>query len=161
MSAHEPSQETWLSVLSKPVNIISAAKWGVIIGVAYYAVAVGTSALVNVLAGSGSIDVSKNPLPLLPTCIGLFAYVFALYVAGYMPATETSHIAPGMLGAVVMLVVARVLQSIYSPAPSSSGVGSAATQIISYLIFLAIALSLGYLGAFYGLKRNKRATPTA
>ncbi len=147
---------TWLARLSEPASIRSALTWGAIVAVVFYFVGTGIS-LLSIAASSGGLDATKNPLLILPACLGLFTFVCALYVAGYMPSAERGHVAPGMLGAVVMLVLSRILAAIYTPQgsvktpPTSFGV-----QIVSAVLGISVALALGWLGAFYGVKRNVR-----
>jgi hypothetical protein len=147
-------------------NAISAVKWGLIVSVAYYLIELGITALVNLILNVNN-DPTKNPLVLLPLCSGIFVYIFALYVAGYMPAAERGNVSAGIFGAALMYIISTILQKIYIPAantpaksaPTSTLISPIFAQLLGLLFALAIALGIGYLGAFYGVKRNSRTNP--
>lgn len=151
-----PPAPSIFAALTAPANLLSALKWGAIVGVAYYAVGLGLSLLSNALAANGS-DFTKNPVIVLPACLGVALPAVAIYVAGYMPGLERGRISPGILGAAITIIVARVLQAIYYP--NSGGptpASSLGVQIVALVLVLAIGLGLGYLGAFYGVKTSAR-----
>jgi cellobiose-specific phosphotransferase system component IIC len=155
LSARRP----WMAALAESSSLVSSVKWGAIVGVVYYLISVLVVYLTN-LALQPQSDVSKNPLPLLPLCLGIFSLVFALYVAGYLPAMERNHVAPGLVGAAVMLIVSRLLSQFFDPRVTTGAAnngGSLVVQILSLIITIAIYLLIGYLGAFYGVKRNTNA----
>ena len=141
-------------------NIISGVKWGALVGVAYYAIGLVISLLSVAAASNGGNDATKNPLLILPACLALFTVVFALYVAGYLPAMERGQIAPGLWGALAMIIVANLLQRIFTVGAIAASTGQAGIQIVSLLIDVVLVLLIGWLGAFYGVKRNARTAAT-
>ncbi len=142
-------------------SVVSALKWGAIVGVAYFVLAYLVALLSNVIVGFGN-NPTQNPSLVIPACLGLFVIVFALYVAGYLPAMERGQIGPGLLSTLVMLAISNILGKLINPAGKAiaGGAGSLTVQIVSFIVSVALAVGIGYLGAFYGVKRNARTTNT-
>lgn len=166
MSAYKPLPENparrpWLTVLADPANLLSALKWGAIVGVAYYLVSLLVIVIENALA-QGSANPAANLAFAVPLCVGVFAIIFGLYSAGYLAGRERLHVAPGVVSALVMVIVASILAKIYTP-----GVAQASTvkqpasalgaQIAGFIVYLAIVIGMGYLGGFYGVKNKLKA----
>lgn len=160
MSSPESSPpKSWQEVMT-PAAWISAGKWGMIIGVVYYLIGIGINILGGLALSSGP-DATKNPVVLLPICGGLFVLFLCIYGAGFMPAAEQQHIAPGIIGTLVMLLILRGLQFLYTPVLPGTANQTATSlpiQIVSALLALAAYLGIGWLGAFYGVKRSIRKT---
>ena len=153
-----PPSPTWTTHLSEPANIMSALKWGVIVAAAYIIVGTILTLLTNAIGNVGGNDVTKDPLLLIPSCLTIFAVTFGVYVAGYLPANERGNIATGVAGAIVMIVLITGENLIVGAIQGTqhTGVGALPTQIIGALLDLAIALAIGWVGAFYGVKRRAK-----
>lgn len=152
-----PPRATWLETLQAPGALISSLKWGALVGLVYYLIGVGLKLILN---GATNVDTSTTldaPL-VLGACSSVFVAVFALYVAGFLPSAETRTVAPGVVGAFIMLVVSKALS--YLPIGRSSTTGASGTiivQLVSFALFLGVAFGIAYLGAFYGVKRTVKA----
>lgn len=153
----------WLVALAEPASLISALKWGAGIGVAYYVLSLLLNLATNAIVGVNP-NLSQNLLAAVPSCLGIFALVFALYSAGNRAAVERMHIAPGLLGAVVMYLVSFALSKLYSPAvqavtsKTTTPASNLILQIVSFLLFVGVVVvGIGYVGAFYGLKNKLKA----
>lgn len=145
-----------LAQLTNPANLTSAAKWGAIVGVGYFIVAFGLDRLGNALAGLGPSS-ATNPSLLVPACLAIALPVFAIYIAGYMPGLECGQVVPGVLSAAIMIAVADLLQAIFRVgSQSATPAPSLGLRVVSLIFVLALALGLGCLGAFYGVKRGAR-----
>lgn len=166
-----PARRPWLAAMLEPASLLSAVKWGAIIGVGYYIVSL-LVVFVELALTRGGADPSQNLAFAVPLCVGIFAIVFALYAAGYQAGTERMHAVPGAMAAVVMVIISEILGRIYTPgvtaAPthSSGHVPAAATsplaaQIVAFVIYLAAVIGLGYLGGFYGVKNKLKGQAKA
>jgi hypothetical protein len=166
MSAYEPLPENparrpWLSVLIEPASLLSALKWGALIGVAYYIVSLIVIVIENALL-QGNANPAANLAFAVPLCVGVFAIIFALYSAGYLAGGERLHVAPGVLSALVMIIVASLLGKIYTPGVAQTSTvkqpaSSPVAQIAGFIVYLAIVIGIGYLGGFYGVKNKLKA----
>lgn len=159
-SAPLEERPNFLQQLTEANNLISAFKWGIIAAAAYYVLGILLNLLTNAILNVGA-DPTKNPLVLVPLCLSLFALVFAIYVAGYLPGMERGQVAPGVMSAGIMVLASNLLSRLFNPAPqSTTASGSLVTQIVALLFFIIVALGIGWLGAFYGVKRNARKATT-
>jgi hypothetical protein len=161
MSSNPPAR-SWLANLRDPANLTSALKWGVLVAVAYIIVGYLLNLLANAML-AGAPDLTKDPLPLLPLCLLVFASAIAIYIAGYMPAQERGNIATGLLGAVIMIVIAEITSLIIAPPVKSGGTGTTGLieQIVAILFLVAIGLSVGWIGAIQGVKRGAKTRAKA
>ena len=158
-----PTKHQWLTVIAEPTNVLSALKWGAITGVAYYAIGLLMNAATNAILGVND-NLSQNLLAAVPSCIGIFALIFGLYTAGNRAGIERMHVAPGVLSAVLMYIISAILGKVYStPVQSVTTKASAApastfaTQIVGFVLVVGIAIGIGYMGAFYGIKNKLKA----
>jgi len=163
MAAQEPltnpSRRPWSVALSEPESWISIAKWGAITGVGFFLFASLMNVLVKALTG-GSSDTSGSLAFALPYCGSIFAFFFGLYTAGYKAAQDRLHVAPGVLSTVFLLVLAQVLQALFTRKIMTPS-GPPLVAVISLLLYLGLVLGIGYMGAFYGVKNKLKAAAKA
>jgi hypothetical protein len=159
MAAQKPltnhTRRPWSVALSEPESWISIAKWGAITGVGFFLFANLMNVLVKALTG-GSSDTSGSLAFALPYCGSIFAFFFGLYTAGYKAAQERTHIAPGMLSTIFLLVLAQILQAIFTHKITTPS-GPLLVSFVSFLLYLGLVLGIGYMGAFYGVKNKLKA----
>lgn len=155
--------------------MLAGLKWGAIVGVAVYVVGLVLDLFYNSLvAGGGTLDITQRPVLLVPTCLGLFALLFAFSAAGFYTGRETGRAGLGAIAGVVTLIVQYILGLIYTPtapgvAPTStsgagvSGLGLVLADIVSLLLAVGIAACMGWLGGRPGARRSPLAEklPTA
>ncbi len=153
------SRRAWSVVLRERESWLSIAKWGAITGFGYVIFANLMNALVNLLTG-GTGNLTQNLVFALPICGSFFALFFALYTAGNQAARERTHVAPGVLSSVLMLVIAQVvghffMVSLGGAQPKTTT--TLGTALVSLVLGLALTLGVGYMGAFYGVKNKLKA----
>ena len=160
-----PTKRPWLMALTEPASLLSALKWGAITGVAYYIVGLLMNAATNAILGVND-NLSQNLLAAVPLCIGIFALIFGLYTAGNRAGIERMQIAPGVLSAIFFSIISTVLSKIYSTPVQSITTTKSSTaisasnfveQIIVFVLVVGIAIGIGYMGAFYGIKNKLKA----
>jgi hypothetical protein len=142
----------------KKRNMMSAAKWGALVGVGSYVILIiGLTLLSSILFGASPADFS-NPGPLTLACLGIFGVLFAFSAAGYFTGRETHRAGWGAISAIIALIIYYVLSLIYTPgrgsgtgSPSTSGHLSVIAQVLSAIaaaaFVLLIAAGMGWLGA--------------
>ena len=100
--------------------MMSAAKWGALIGAGSYVILIiGLTLLSSILFGTSPADFN-HPGPLTLACLGIFGILFAFSAAGYFTGRETHRAAWGAISAIVALTIYYVLSLIYTPGRSSS-----------------------------------------
>lgn len=146
--------------------MLAGLKWGAIVGVAVYIVGVALDFFNNSLVrGAGSIDVTQHPQLLIPTCLIIFALLFACSAAGFYTGRETGVAGLGAVAGIVVLVVQYVLGLIYNPANSGAratvttnpGANTAVlvlANLTSLLLVIGIAACMGWLGGRPGARRS-------
>jgi len=140
--------------------MMSAAKWGALVGVGSYVILIiGITLLSSILFGTSPADFN-HPGPLTLACLGIFGILFAFSAAGYFTGRETHRAAWGAISAIIALIVYYLLTLIYTPG-RGPGIGgsttgttghlSAVAQILSAIaaaaFVLLIAAAMGWLGA--------------
>jgi hypothetical protein len=142
-------------------------KWGAIVGVAAYLVAMAFNVLYLALAGKGNATLNDHPVLLIPVCGVVFALLFACSAAGFYSTRETGVIRDGVTAGVVVWVVLFVLSKIYTPgtqsgaAPAAQNAGSLIALVIAGLLVVSIAAGMGWLGARPGAQQHARRHPAA
>ncbi len=154
MTSQQPS-------LISTQEIKSAMKWGGILGLSSYVFSIIINIIEGLIFKSGGTNVQTNPGLLIPICMGLFILVFATYIAGYLPASETGKYRPGVAGALISYILSFVLAKIYLPnlpgsptvtQTNSNGAATVITGVVGFILVLLIITGVGWLGAFYGCK---------
>lgn len=144
-------------------------KWGVLVGVAAYAVAdLALTALGLMLFGTGAASVQANPGKLALGCFSLFLLLFAFSAAGFFTGRATRKSGLGAVAGMVAFVVYGLLSTVYAPGGAAGGAAlatSSAATVISSLVadalFLAVAAMMGWLGGRPGAQRGRKRTAAA
>lgn len=140
--------------------MLSALKWGAIVGVGAYLLArLGLGLLSSALYGANSPVDMNHPGPFSLACLGIFALLFAFSAAGYFTGRDTLKDGLGAVAGIIAFVVYAALSAIpFGPsgaqaaAPATAGAPrpDPTTQLIVSLIALlfvvGIAALMGWLG---------------
>jgi putative flippase GtrA len=147
--------------------MMSAAKWGAIVGVSSYLVLiVGLTLLNSALFGSSPADLD-HPGPLTLVCLGIFGICFAFSAAGYFTGRDTRKAGLGAISAVIALIVYYVLSTLYTPGRTatvgSSGasdklpmVAQVLSAVVAGLVVMLLAAGMGWLGARPAVQQAER-----
>ena len=80
--------------------MISAAKWGALIGAGSYVILIiGLALISSMLFGTSPADFN-HPGPLTLACLGIFGILFAFSAAGYFTGRETHKAGWGAISAI-------------------------------------------------------------
>lgn len=142
--------------------MLSAAKWGALVGVAVYIVLQIVSLISLSTLGPGSID-PNHPGQITLGCLELLLILFAFSTSGFYAGRETRQAGYGAIAGMVTFAVYGVLLSIYSYGrTSTSGGGNAGAlgqqiviEIISVTLYLVIAALIGWLGGRPGATQGR------
>lgn len=139
----------------------SVAKWGVIVGVAIYAVS-QLLYVVSALALGASPEDPSHPAGYVLQCVELLLIAFAFSAAGFYTGRETRVAGFGALAGMLAFAVYGLLLSIIPVgariAPASNGLTlgqEIVVEIVSVTLILAIAAFIGWLGGRPGATRGK------
>ncbi|WIG57992.1 MAG: hypothetical protein OJF49_000737 [Ktedonobacterales bacterium] len=149
--------------------MISALKWGALIGLGAYAfVNIGLTLLAGALFGQGVPDVN-NPGLFSALCLGIFALLFLFSAAGYFTGRDTLRAGLGAVAGMVALVVYAALKALYTPGSSAGATPAPKTTapalplaaqimsvVVSDVLLLAIAALMGWLGGRPGEQRARK-----
>lgn len=145
--------------------MLSAAKWGALIGAALYLIA-GLALPLIARALLPTTDLS-NPAVVTIGCVGIFLVLFGFSAAGYFTGRETMRAGLGAIAGVIAMVVYTLLTGLYAPASGTattansqskvSPVGQAAASIIALALVLGLAALMGWLGGRPGAQQARRA----
>lgn len=147
--------------------MLSAAKWGALVGVAIYVVSQVITIVNQVALGNPPVD-PNHPGAIALGCLNLLLIVFAFSASGFYAARETLQAGIGAIAGMVTFVVYGALLAVYSVGgrqPLGSGGATLGEQIvialISVVLYLIIAALIGWLGgrpgAAQGRARARRA----
>jgi hypothetical protein len=154
-------------LLCTELFMISAAKWGAIVGVGSYLVLiVGLTLLNSALFGSSPAD-PNHPGPLTLVCLGIFGVCFAFSAAGYFTGRETCKAGLGAVSAVIALIVYYLLATLYTPdRTATSGTGGATDKlpvvaqvlsaVVAAVFVMLLAAGMGWLGARPAVQQAER-----
>ena len=159
MSSEPTATHTWIDQIKNKDNLTSAAKWGVMVAGAYLLVTLGLTVLSNLLYNGQ--NVTQNPIEIVPLCLGFFALAFAIYGAAFLSSSERGNITTGLLGSIIMLVLISIINQIFGHTTASANNGGVGSALLGIVLDLALALLIGWTGAFYGVKGRTKATPKA
>jgi len=141
--------------------MLSAAKWGALVGVAIYIVAQVLLLLSNT-AFPGAVSVN-NPGAVTLGCLSLLLLLFAFSTSGFYSGRETGVASLGAVAGMITFVVYDALTAIYSIGghiTQSTGkgglVGLLAASVIPFVLYLGLAALVGWLGGRPGAARTKR-----
>lgn len=141
--------------------MLSAAKWGALVGVAMYIILQLISIISLSTLGPGSID-PNHPGQITLGCLELLLILFAFSTSGFYAGRETRQAGYGAIAGMVTFAVYGVLLSIYSYGrTATSGVSGGALgqqvviELISVTLFLVIAALIGWLGGRPGATQGR------
>lgn len=141
--------------------MLSAAKWGALVGVAIYLVSQVITIVDQVALGTGPVDLN-HPGKITLGCLELLLIVFAFSASGFYTGRETRMAGYGAIAGMVTFVVYGGLISIYSfggRAPLGAGGATVGEQIvvglIAIILYLIIAALIGWLGGRPGAAQGR------
>ncbi|HLY30701.1 MAG TPA: hypothetical protein VKQ36_06710 [Ktedonobacterales bacterium] len=140
--------------------MLSAAKWGALVGVAIYIVS-QILAVISNAAFPGAPTVN-NPGAVSLGCLNLMLILFAFSAAGFYTGRETGRAGLGAIGGMVSFVVYAALLAIYSVGGriiQSQGeggfFGALVASVIPVILYLGLAALIGWLGGRPGATRAR------
>lgn len=150
--------------------MLSAVKWGGIVGVAAYLIArLGLGLLSSAIFGAGSPVDLDHPGPFSLACLGIFALLFAFSAAGYFAGRDTLKAGLGAVAGMIAFAVYAALSAIplggltgsratssTPAAPQQDPVTQAIVGLLALLIVLGIAALMGWLGGRPGATNARR-----
>ncbi|MGZ3662952.1 MAG: hypothetical protein ACXVCO_18355 [Ktedonobacterales bacterium] len=151
--------------------MLTALKWGGIIGAAAYLLArLGLGLLSSALFGASSPVDLDHPGPFSLACLGIFALLFAFSAAGYFAGRDTLKDGLGAIAGMIAFAVYAALSAMpvrltSSQVPSTSTTPAAPSQnpatqaivsLVALLFALGIAALMGWLGGRPGAMRARR-----
>lgn len=141
--------------------MLSAAKWGALVGVAIYLVAQLITIVSQVAFGPGQIDLN-HPGQITLGCLELLLIVFAFSASGFYAGRETRQAGYGAVAGMVTFVVYGALISIYSyggrvqPGAGGATLGQQIViGLISIVLYLIISALIGWLGGRPGAAQGR------
>lgn len=148
--------------------MLSAAKWGALVGVATYLISQLITIISDVVLGPGAADLN-HPGRITLGCLNLLIIAFAFSAAGFYTGRETRQAGLGPLAGMITFAVYGTLLAMYSfGGRMQMGGANLGEQVIvgltTVFFYLMIAAMIGWLGARPGAGRARRrttATPPA
>lgn len=141
--------------------MLSAAKWGALVGVAIYLVSQVITIINQVALGGGPPD-PNHPGVVALGCLNLLLFIFAFSASGFYAGRETREAGYGAIAGIVTFIVYGALLEIYSVggrAPLGAGGGTLGQQIviglISIILYLVISALVGWLGGRPGAAQGR------
>jgi len=141
--------------------MLSAAKWGALVGVATYIVAQILLVIADA-AFPGGPNVN-NPGAVSLGCLSLLALLFAFSTSGFYTGRETSVAGLGAIAGMITFVVYDALTAIYSfgretlfATGNVGTLGAALAAVVAFLLYVGLAALIGWLGGRPGASRSAR-----
>lgn len=142
--------------------MLSAAKWGAIVGVAIYVISQVITIVSQVALGAGPAD-PNHPGRVALGCFDLLLIVFAFSASGFYTGRETRKAGLGAIAGMVTFVVYGALLAVYSVnvnGRAELGAGGATLGekaligLVTVLFYLGISALIGWLGGRPGAARG-------
>ena len=154
----------------KDGSMLSALKWGGIVGVGAYVLAhLGLGLLSSAIFGASSPVDLNHPGPFSLACLGIFALLFAFSAAGYFTGRDTLKAGLGAVAGMIAFALYAALSAIplgglmgsqaasSAPgAPQQNPVTQAIAGLLALLVVLGIAALMGWLGGRPGAMNARR-----
>lgn len=152
--------------------MLSAAKWGAIVGVAIYIISQVITIVSQIALGAGPAD-PNHPGRIALGCFDLLLIVFAFSASGFYTGRETRKAGLGAIAGMVTFAVYGALLAIYSVSGQRADPGAGGATLgekvliglVTVLFYLGISALIGWLGgrpgATRGLARARAATGQA
>jgi hypothetical protein len=140
-------------------DMLSAAKWGALIGVAIYLVSQLITFISLTAFGPGPVD-PAHPARITLGCVGLLLIIFAFSASGYYAGRETRQAGYGAIAGMVTFVVYGALIALYTYGGRASvASGTLGEQIlvelVSIILYLLVAALIGWLGGRPGASQAR------
>ncbi len=149
--------------------MLSALKWGGIVGVGAYLLArLGLGLLSSALFGASSPVDLNHPGPFSLACLGIFALLFAFSAAGYFTGRDTLKGGLGAVAGVIAFACYLALSAIplglagsqvtaSTPgAPRQDPTTQAIASLVGLILALGIAALMGWLGGRPGAMNARK-----
>lgn len=141
--------------------MLSAAKWGALVGVAIYVVSQVITIINQVALGAGPVD-PNHPAAIALGCVNLLLIVFAFSASGFYTGRETREAGYGAIAGMVTFIVYGALLSIYTVGGRVAlGAGGATLGqqivigLITIILYLLISALIGWLGGRPGAAQGR------
>lgn len=141
--------------------MLSAAKWGAIVGVAVYIISQALYFISLGAFGSAPADPS-HPGKIALGCVSLLLIVFAFSTSGFFTGRETGLAGLGAIAGMVTFAVYGLLLTIIpfgarvTPGQGGATIGQdVLIGLITVVVYLGIAALIGWLGGRPGASRGK------
>ncbi|HEU5345907.1 MAG TPA: hypothetical protein VFX31_06935 [Ktedonobacterales bacterium] len=141
--------------------MLSAAKWGALVGVAIYLVSQVITFVDQVALGAGPADLN-HPGKITLGCLELLLIAFAFSASGFYTGRETRVAGYGAIAGMVTFVVYGALISIYSFGGRIHLGADGATlgeqiviELIVVILYLIISALIGWLGGRPGAAQGR------
>jgi hypothetical protein len=141
--------------------MLSAVKWGALVGVAIYLVSQLITIVNQVALGGGPVD-PNHPAAIALGCLTLLLLIFAFSAAGFYTGRATRQAGYGAIAGMVTFAIYGALNSIYSVSgrPGAGSDGATLGQqividLLSIILYLLIAALVGWLGGRPGAARGR------
>jgi uncharacterized membrane protein len=141
--------------------MLSAVKWGALVGVAIYLVSQIITLINQVALGGGPVD-PNHPAAIALGCLTLLLLIFAFSASGFYTGRATREAGYGAIAGMVTFAIYGALNTAYSvnghATPGSSGATlgqQIVIDLISVILYLLIAALVGWLGGRPGAARGR------
>lgn len=142
--------------------MLSAAKWGALVGVAIYGISQIITIVGDIALGATTPADPSHPGKIALGCLDLLLIVFAFSASGFYAGRETRRAGYGAIAGMVTFVVYGALLELYSYGgrqPLGAGGATLGQQVIVGLItivfFLGISALIGWLGGRPGSSQGR------
>jgi uncharacterized membrane protein (UPF0136 family) len=143
-------------------SLLSAAKWGALVGVATYIVAQILLVIADAAFPGG--PTVNNPAAVSLGCLSLLVLLFAFSTSGFYTGRETAVAGLGAVAGMITFVVYDALTTIYRFGPHAAlgatgrggGAGAVIAAVVAFLLYVGLAALIGWLGGRPGASRSNR-----
>jgi hypothetical protein len=171
-SCAPPVPHTWRPpfICGKCLLMLSALKWGALVGFLIYAIAgLGLPLLAKAVFPGAA---PSNPGVQVFDCFGIFLVLFGFSVAGFLAGSETLRAGFGALAGGVAMAAYAVLLALFDPVgPQSTGatppaprVGPTAqviASVVAAILVFGLAVLMGWLGGRPGAQAARKRQAAA
>lgn len=155
---HRPGHP-WAPMMEYLRDMLSAAKWGALIGVAIYLVSQLITFISLTALGAGPVD-PNHPARVTLGCLELLLIIFAFSASGYYAGRETRQAGYGAIAGMVTFAIYGALLSLYTYGGRNSLSGGTLGQqvvvgVIAILLYLMVSALIGWLGGRPGASQAR------
>lgn len=140
--------------------MLSAAKWGALVGVAIYVLSQIITIVGDIALGANTPADPSHPGKIALGCLNLLLIAFAFSTSGFYAGRETRQAGYGAIAGMVTFVVYGALLTIYTIGGRAQQSGATLGQqividLITVVFFLGIAALIGWLGGRPGSSQGR------